>query len=85
MRVESAQAVAVPKSSNRSRHGHVKKGGGIGEATQQSPARPIVDINWKCEQSKLIFQKWEVFSRVGSGIVAQDLAVILGCQNPARN
>lgn len=82
MRVESAQAVAVPKLPQLSRHGCAKNGGGIEEATQQSPARP--DISWKHEQNKLVFQKWEVISRVGSVTEAQHLAVVLGCQNPVK-
>lgn len=57
MRVESAQVVAVPKLPKLSRHGCAKNSGGIEEAAQKSPAR--LDISWKCEQSKPVFQKWE--------------------------
>lgn len=84
MRVESAQVIAVPKLPKISRHGCAKNSGGIEEAIQQSPARPKLDINWKCEQSMFVFQKWEVFSRVGSVVEAQHLAVIPGCQTPAK-
>lgn len=84
MSVESAQVVAVPKLPKLSRHECAKNSGGIEEPAQQSPARPILDINWKCEQRKIVFQKWEVFSKIGSMIEAQHLAVVLGCQAPAK-
>lgn len=84
MRIESVQVVAVPKLPKLFRHGCAKNSGGIEETTQQSPVGPILDINWECVQSKLVFQKWEVFSRVGSVTEAQHLAGVLGCQNPAK-